>query len=317
MRALSGKHCIIALAWMLLACGTGHAQTEPIPDTLDWRGYYPLQIGNEWEYVTDNFPRPEVHYDRLRVVGDTLIEGVFYYVQRSQRYNADLEPEGKMASAYLRYDTTLKTVVVRPGSAQGEWGEEEAYLVDCELDVAFNQEYVCYSGLSLHISGGYCEDEWCNRFAADSIDVAATKHFNFGGPGITLVHGIGEIGGQFEGSYAGRFLIYARINDGEYGSSEVRTSSEQSSVLSGLALTDVYPVPFSDVLHAEIHTPAGQSVTVEVFNAIGQRVWSENVEGRGQVQRVRISAQGWGAGVYILRLRGARSSDAHAVILAR
>ena len=316
MRSL--RCSIIALAWMMVVCGVVHAQTEPIPDTLDWRGYYPLQVGNEWEYVTDNFPMPEVHYDRLHIVGDTLIKGVAYYIQRSRRYNANVEPTGEATSTYLRYDTTLKTIVVRPRNAQDAWGEETAYLVECELDVAFNQEYVCYSGLLLHISGEYCGEGWCNRFAGDSIDVAATKHFNFGGPGITLVHGIGEIGGQFEGSYAGRYLIYARIDEVVYGKSEVRTSSEEeTSAPMSATLADVYPVPFSDVLYAEIHTPAGQPTTVEVFDAIGRRMWTERIAGQGQVQRVRISQEDWGAGVYIVRVRGAKSSDVQAVILAR
>ena len=53
-------------------------------DNLD---YYPLNIGNEWEYkvtVKDEsptFPPPpsEIYYEKRTVTGDTLIEGIKYF----------------------------------------------------------------------------------------------------------------------------------------------------------------------------------------------------------------------------------------------
>lgn len=48
---------------------------QATPDTLDWRQYYPLQTGNKWEYLIDNFPLPDVSYESIEIVGDTLLNG--------------------------------------------------------------------------------------------------------------------------------------------------------------------------------------------------------------------------------------------------
>ena len=50
---------------------------EAVADTLDAEGYYPLALGNVWEYLTtSNLPVTSGERRREEVVGDTLVDGV-------------------------------------------------------------------------------------------------------------------------------------------------------------------------------------------------------------------------------------------------
>ncbi len=35
---------------LLLIGATPLRAQEPVPDTTDWRTYFPLEVGNEWQY---------------------------------------------------------------------------------------------------------------------------------------------------------------------------------------------------------------------------------------------------------------------------
>ncbi|HLU35015.1 MAG TPA: hypothetical protein VKZ61_04535 [Thermomicrobiales bacterium] len=58
-------------------------ESDAVADTLDPSGYYPLQVGNVWEYVRYTGPFLE-HLRREEVMGDTLIDAdVFYHFRRT------------------------------------------------------------------------------------------------------------------------------------------------------------------------------------------------------------------------------------------
>ena len=73
---------------LFLLAASVAAQTT-VPDTLALERFYPLDIGNRWEYGP--FPdyrngTPSTHY-RLMIVGDTLIDGARWAVQREQTFS--------------------------------------------------------------------------------------------------------------------------------------------------------------------------------------------------------------------------------------
>lgn len=81
------------------------AQDEVVPDTLDWHGYYPLEVGNAWEWETEQL----VGYFRLdhrEIVGDTLIHDIPYFVQAEYRSVLDSGSRfSEWDTTYVRYDS--------------------------------------------------------------------------------------------------------------------------------------------------------------------------------------------------------------------
>ncbi|MBX2906785.1 MAG: T9SS type A sorting domain-containing protein [Taibaiella sp.] len=74
------------------------------------------------------------------------------------------------------------------------------------------------------------------------------------------------------------------------------------------AVTKIFPVPATDVLHIE----AAQPGTMEVYNALGQQFWQGKT-----TDAVSINVAQWPRGVYFLRLTGAAGNvlETHQVIL--
>ncbi len=286
------------------------AQEGPTADTLDWRQYYPLQIGNIWEYEWDNFPMLIPDYQRFEIIGDTVINDVVYFVQQEHVYNADLSLRYHREE-YLRYDTIGHTIIEYRDSPR--FTGESLYLLACDLSADFNQLFTCPKGDMIGISGGYCGSEnRCGSFVinsrpyatppGDTIAVASVKSFfHLAGPGITLAHGIGDIGGQFEGGADGKYLIYLRIDDQEYGSSTVVTSTEDESLPNTFAIGSVHPNPFQSTATLEINVLTPQQLTVEIVNVLGQAM-SQSLVRAGTNTRVVIDGRAWPSGVYFLRV---------------
>ena len=77
------------------------AQSTP-PDTLDWHRYYPLEVGNIWEYEEAEDP---FDYTRYHIVSDTTV-GEHRYSRRNIFYQT-IPVFGAPVStsdAYVRYD---------------------------------------------------------------------------------------------------------------------------------------------------------------------------------------------------------------------
>ncbi|MFK7845227.1 MAG: hypothetical protein AB8G77_07995 [Rhodothermales bacterium] len=53
---------------MLLCCNDVTGQV--LPDTLDNRRYFPLEVGNEWHIVQIAFASPIATYRRLNIIAD-------------------------------------------------------------------------------------------------------------------------------------------------------------------------------------------------------------------------------------------------------
>lgn len=295
---------------LLFATSITFAQEGPTPDTLDWRQYYPLQIGNIWEYEWDNFPILIPDYQRLEIIGDTLINDVAYFVQQERFYNADLVLRYQR-EYYLRYDTTYRRVLEYSHSPilTGEF----PYLGACDLSADFEQIYTCPGGGMISILGGYCgPDNTCGSYQinsrpyttllGDTIAVAAVKgFFHLAGPGVSLAHGVGEIGGQFEGGADGKYLIYVRIDGREYGLSTVITSTEEERLPNAFAIGSAYPNPFQSTTTLEISMPTTQQVTIEIVNLLGQQMSQSRVTASTST-KIAIDGRTWPSGVYFLRV---------------
>ncbi|MEM8485569.1 MAG: T9SS type A sorting domain-containing protein [Bacteroidota bacterium] len=62
-------------------------QIQIIPDTLDNRRYYPLEVGNEWQIVENAFASAISTFRRTRITGDTLVAGRQYFKSKFELYD--------------------------------------------------------------------------------------------------------------------------------------------------------------------------------------------------------------------------------------
>jgi len=85
MTVRSRKKTLGNAYWLVLGLlWTSLVQAQSIPDTLDWRRYFPLQVGNEWHYVyiwTNTLMMRTQWY----IIGDTLLDNEHYFVFRVRR----------------------------------------------------------------------------------------------------------------------------------------------------------------------------------------------------------------------------------------
>jgi hypothetical protein len=99
---------ICALSPFLVQAAAGQNPPDSVVvDTLDWRRYYPLEIGNTWEYTgIDGAPNQLIR----TIVGDTVANGYRYFVRRDSIPLYVRPPV--VFTYYVRYDTAGTVVTL-------------------------------------------------------------------------------------------------------------------------------------------------------------------------------------------------------------
>ena len=134
-----------ALLLLILAPGLTFGQETPVPDTLDWRRYFPMEVGNQWHYeISSLFPIPQIRspFFRWRIVSDSLVEDQMYFLFDSCTYDETLSPNDCL-EGLLRYDTTHANVVMRRTLDDGQMRDEWFGGVPCGLDAPFGAVHMC------------------------------------------------------------------------------------------------------------------------------------------------------------------------------
>src|SRR5690606_33398442 len=121
---------------------------DPEPDTTDWHRYFPLEIGNAWQYrayVYDEMGGEGGFYFSREVFGDTLIDNETWMVLRLclAPLSTDGSPPPCLSREFVRYDKENKMLLRRGELLDGTpviewWGS-----VPCRLDAAFNAFVEC------------------------------------------------------------------------------------------------------------------------------------------------------------------------------
>ncbi len=96
------------------AAGPSQAQPDVRPDTVDWRRYHPLEVGNVWEWRTSLLVAYE-QLDQREIIRDTLIDGIRYYVQAGYRSITSAQDPATVVldTLFIRYDSTGTRIVAR------------------------------------------------------------------------------------------------------------------------------------------------------------------------------------------------------------
>jgi len=293
--------CIILLP--LLLVGAASAQDTPVVvDTLDWQRYYPLEIGNTWEYKG-----LQPTYIST-IVGDTLANDHRYFIRRDS-FPPDGPVDPFVHTFYQRYDTAATVVTllsleedtVELPLPLDFWRETSPdVLAHFDMRIAFGDTlYYAAPDTLYYVQGGYNEQV---EIGSTFVDVDALKCLYGGAARLFAECYATDIGLVGRGGLYYSNLEYARVGGREYG--RPSTPVERPTVLpEEVSIEAIYPNPIKGRATVAYRLPKPASVTVEVYNVLGQRIWSEttSVQAAG-AGRYALQSREWPAGTYLVRL---------------
>jgi hypothetical protein len=285
---------------IVVTATTGLAQ-EAVPDTTSaWR-YYPLQVGNVWEYVEKHplLPPEQKVFIRRTVVADTVIDARRYFVHESLRFR---QSDGELLGSshlFVRFDTT--TARAMAWQEGGEWSLEL-----CPFDAPFGVDLDCSGDgeVETHVYGG---TDITIMIGEQQVTGVSEKSFYAIGSDAYPVPYIADIGegSRLYGFHGSIDLVYARIGTREYGTPYVLTSEPSAESRATLEL-GVYPNPglsTSGGATVAVSLLRGQRVRLEVYDLQGRRVAILH-DGALPAGAHRFVTAPLAAGLYIVRASG-------------
>ncbi len=243
------RHLLIHAALVLFTLPLA-AQDPLQPDTLDWHGYYPLEIGNVWEMRFDGAFLNLVR--RQRIEADTLVAGHRWFVQTEFLGGIEFGQDvARYDTLLLRYDEPYGRVLsFRP--ATGEVGD-----YTCDLSGDFGAEVWCGADLtedaySVPFEGGYAADPnygYPLIVGDDTVAFAAVKGSRVtGGSGlIGYYHGVGPLQGPGDGFDGTIVFSYLRLGGVAYGKATEFVGIEELPERQA-PLVSIYPNPARETL---------------------------------------------------------------------
>jgi len=271
-----------------------------VADTLAWQRYYPLAVGNIWEYQVSEGEPLLTH----EIIGDSLVGDRHYYIMDATSYdylngNTNLDVLDAQ-TRYLRYDSIGAVFSVLDIAADTLDAPQDVPLSGYfDLRAAFGDTLYFGAGPEDYYRtwGGYDEQITIGN---DTVRVQAFKGFENLIWYESYAADIGFLGG---GNLWGPFITYVHIGDMEYGNVRTPTAVEETRVPASFALVSIYPNPTRTVATVAYRISQPAPVTVEVFDVLGRRVWSDKqpVQSIGQYA-YRLNLETWPNGTYFVRL---------------
>ena len=279
-----------------------------VPDTVaPWR-YYPLGVGDAWEYETNG--RAVI---REEVVKDTVAFGRRYVV-RTFRSVRGGESTGPGFRDVVRYDTASAEVrrLTQPSVSDDEAG----YATPCPLDEPPGVSE-CQGGAWVHVDSAdvlvFGGDQ-----AGTGADTVRAVVKSFVTRGVFLDRFAAGVGLVYSGGEGGeRGLTYYRVGGEERGVSRFPTSADATPPPAGASLA-VAPNPTGGAATVRLDLPAPADVRVAVYDVLGRRV-APLASGplTAGTHRFALDGAGWAPGVYVVRAEVGGAALARRVTVAR
>lgn len=301
---------VLHLAFVLvLAAASASAQT---PDPTAASRYFPLGVGDEWQYEQVAYVSAPPQAIRRVVTGDSTVGGVRYAVRVDSRSSGPGMPLVFHARELLRLDPATGRVVVLAG------GGESAQT--CPLGAAFGALLDCTPMPGTN--GGPDETRVVGALGG-TVDVGGTpvaveaaKGFveGFGDGGVegyaAPLGYLGTTGAFCEG--CSLQLRFARVGGVEYGRRVVASGEWPAG---GRVTVAASPNPTSGRVTVRVSLAEPAAVAVTVFDALGRRVavLHDGALPSGE-QAFTLDTAALPAGVYVVRLAGAAASARFSVV---
>ncbi|HEX7071000.1 MAG TPA: T9SS type A sorting domain-containing protein [Rhodothermales bacterium] len=247
-----------------------------VPDTLDPIGYYPLELGNAWEYVRWSGCCLD-RVSRREVVGDTLIDGTSYrVVKESSVYYAGNYGDPLDTSTIARREVQRDYVRLHEGSLHA-WSPQSGVDMVRDLSRPFQSCHVDEETGVQTVVWALTEAPYTLQKNDGSVDGAPPvgKGMDVDGEQFLYQHGVGYVSGGHADTL--EVLTYATIGDRSFGEPlEEVFGALVSRELEGIPPGDFalvnYPNPFADATHLSFTLPDEGMVTMHVTDLLGRRV---------------------------------------------
>ncbi len=230
------------------------------PDTTSpWR-YYPLHVGNTWEYERD-----DGLVTRRIIEKDTVIANVDYVVWKDDYIiDGDIIDFERLP---LRYDTLTATVMFRAKNGQ----ELPFFLAACRLDSDFGVMIVCSPGIDFLVTGttsGTIEFEPETTVEGVTIKTFQSEFYN-----QSFSAGFGETERVVSDGGGVTRITYARIDGIVYGTAQYPVAIEPNGPrevpLQGLTL---WPNPLTDTVFIILADLQFVPHVIRIFDMRGRRL---------------------------------------------
>ena len=299
------------LLLVLLSAGPALAQ---VPDTLDPRGYFPLAVGNEWEYevrlerpIGPNWPTDDsrTEYHRVRIVGAAYGDAPHLFTLVEERFAEDGAVLAR-DTAVVRYDAESASVLTTGVGPSGTPYERPAPSFAADLDLPTDD-------------GEHGEWRWSWASYLDEGDgqlgvpafvrdplapVAAKEFWDLGGGIATAVHGFGFVAIAYYPDGCQHFchsdaaaLTFAVVDGRTFGARAVGVEAPLERRDPGPLV--VYPNPTAGRVTVEARSQGGGPVAV--YDVAGRLVRSAVVPLEGTAS---FDLGGLSPGLYVIRLGG-------------
>ena len=270
-----------------------------VPDLTKPEAYYPLAVGNEWQYedcVREGSPSCNIshQYVRRTVARDTVIAGARYFAEVERRYTTSGAPLGR-SERLLRFRGA--TLVRREGGAD--------VSISCPLNADFDTPAIACPG---YFGGAPARvlaqgSPW--SVPAGKVYIIANDYSEAYTAGVGLVR---------TAMWTSPFTLrYARIG-GTVVFGSVLVGGEATAPPSSALALRASPNPTAGALRLTLTLPEAQTVTVEAFDALGRRVWQQTVALSAGPQTLAVDASAWAPGVYVVRATAGQASATARVV---
>ncbi len=293
---------LLAMACFLTA-GPSQAQPDVRPDTADWRGYHPLEVGNVWEWRTSLLVAFE-QLDQWEIIGDTLVDGQRYFVQAS--YTSVVShgnpAEIVLDTLWIRYDSTATRIVARSPQSMEEW----AYT--CDLAADFGGRMPCEEFEEVNFYGGPADGVELSTWDGAAVPFTTSKSYCNLGYCLMYYHGVGPLPGVGDGDAGTIAFTYLRIGGVEYGSRAIRVDVEAEPQRRP-ARVSVYPNPAHQQVWIDSAVTGSQ---VTLFDALGRTMGAATTCSNTPCG---IDVSAFPAGRYMVRVDKGGKGDVEAALV--
>jgi hypothetical protein len=250
------------------------------------QGYYPLQVGNQWDYGEIRYMTPG-QYQYLysvRVVGDTTMpDGLSYAVLEGDFGAKFLRQSGARVSSFLsNKDSILYNFSLQSGDTLSIVRMDTFYTL---VQVAVDQAQIFGKTLKA----------W--------TFVTTTNTSSDGGSRRTIADSIGRTYLFVDGGYTD-YLMGAIIDGRQYGTITSVPRSRESRCPEFI-LYQNYPNPFNPRTTVQYYVPVHAEISLILYSVLGQQVMEVDHGMRQPGMHVaRVDGTSIASGVYYLRLVG-------------
>lgn len=247
---------------------------EAEPDTTSpWR-YFPLQIGDVWEYaILDLGGNDTGRMFRRYVSGDTLApNGQRYFLLDYAFFNeSGFREHGR--SVMLRYDTlSARVMELYDGGVEGVTSR-----APCPFDADFESQVECEGPDKFYfVTGGY--DSVLDFEPDTTVTGVPYKTYEGSAELIRYAAGFGEVL-YVELKGKDQFVLEAcRVGGEAFGMLQYPVASEEAPALpEATAMLEAWPNPFREHITVALDLPQAGAARLEVVGVLGRVVRSRDL----------------------------------------